>query len=180
MEKVQRLTYQQIKDGYVTFEECQILQDHAKGKMCLEIGSWFGRSTIAMAETAEKVYAVDTFKGLPPALEQGDRFTSLDGFFKNIVGYENIHIIINRSEIAVPKIKETFDLVFIDGLHTYEAVRTDAVNSLKLLRSGGLMFFHDYYPLESYPGVKRAVDELFTGIEGSFGMMAWVSKEMAK
>jgi len=64
MENVQRLTYQQVKDGHVTFEECQMLQDHARGKMCLEIGSWFGRSTIAMAETAEKVYAVDTFKGL--------------------------------------------------------------------------------------------------------------------
>jgi len=98
--------------------------------------------------------------------------------FKNIVGYKNIHIIINRSEIAVPKINETFDLVFIDGLHTYEAVKTDAVNSLRLLKQGGVIFFHDYSG--GYPGVRKAVDELFTVIAGEFGMLAWTFKEMAR
>jgi hypothetical protein len=39
-----------------------------------------------------------------------------------------------------------FDLVFIDGLHTYEQVRKDVVNSLKALAVGGVLVLHDMLP----------------------------------
>jgi hypothetical protein len=41
---------------------------------------------------------------------------------------------------------DVFDVIFIDGLHTYEQVRRDAENGFKCLRLGGLMFFHDMLP----------------------------------
>lgn len=41
---------------------------------------------------------------------------------------------------------ERFHVVFIDGLHTYEQVRRDVVNSLKALEPGGWIALHDLHP----------------------------------
>ncbi len=42
--------------------------------------------------------------------------------------------------------KRKFDVVFIDGLHTYEQVRTDAINAMASLNDGGWIAFHDMLP----------------------------------
>ena len=39
-----------------------------------------------------------------------------------------------------------FDVIFIDGLHTYEQTRKDIVNSLKFLNQDGYIFLHDLIP----------------------------------
>jgi len=39
-----------------------------------------------------------------------------------------------------------FDVVFIDGLHTYEQVRRDVINSIKCLNRGGWIALHDMLP----------------------------------
>ncbi|CAG0996607.1 hypothetical protein ARNL5_03687 [Anaerolineae bacterium] len=49
------------------------------------------------------------------------------------------------------------DLVYIDGDHEYEGVRSDFLNVLTRLKPGGLVIFDDYY--EDFPGVMRLVDE---------------------
>ena len=42
--------------------------------------------------------------------------------------------------------KETFDLVFIDGLHEYGQVKKDILNSLKFLKKNGIILVHDCLP----------------------------------
>ena len=42
--------------------------------------------------------------------------------------------------------KERFDVIFIDGLHEYEQVRSDALNALNCLSDGGYIAFHDFLP----------------------------------
>jgi hypothetical protein len=42
--------------------------------------------------------------------------------------------------------KTRFDVVFIDGLHTYEQVRRDLVNSINSLNEGGWIALHDMLP----------------------------------
>ena len=42
--------------------------------------------------------------------------------------------------------QETFDIVFIDGLHLYEQVLRDIENSLKCLNPGGIIVMHDCLP----------------------------------
>jgi hypothetical protein len=42
---------------------------------------------------------------------------------------------------------EKFDVIFIDGLHTYEQVRKDILNSMKWLNVGGFIAIHDLIPL---------------------------------
>lgn len=39
-----------------------------------------------------------------------------------------------------------FHVIFIDGLHTYEQVRRDVVNALKVLEPGGWIALHDMLP----------------------------------
>lgn len=63
--------------------------------------------------------------GVDPAAGGTVRDTS-DNFFET-----------NRSQ---------FDVVFIDGLHTYDQVRRDIVNSLKCLNNGGWIALHDMLP----------------------------------
>jgi len=42
---------------------------------------------------------------------------------------------------------ETFDTIFIDGLHHYDQVLRDVDNSLKILNSGGTIIIHDMLPV---------------------------------
>jgi hypothetical protein len=46
--------------------------------------------------------------------------------------------------------KETFDCVFIDGLHEYNQVKKDISNSLKFLNEGGIILLHDCLPDNYY------------------------------
>jgi len=39
-----------------------------------------------------------------------------------------------------------FDVIFIDGLHTYQQVRKDIINSIKSIRQGGYILIHDMLP----------------------------------
>ena len=41
---------------------------------------------------------------------------------------------------------EKFDIIFIDGLHTYEQVRKDIVNSINCLKENGIILVHDCMP----------------------------------
>lgn len=42
--------------------------------------------------------------------------------------------------------KNFFDIIFIDGLHHYEQVKKDILNSLKVLNPGGVILVHDCLP----------------------------------
>jgi hypothetical protein len=44
--------------------------------------------------------------------------------------------------------KETFDVIFIDGLHIADQVERDILNSLKVLNTGGYVICHDMSPTD--------------------------------
>ncbi len=48
------------------------------------------------------------------------------------------------------KNKETFDCIFIDGLHEYNQVKRDIVNSLRFLNADGVILLHDCMPDNYY------------------------------
>lgn len=49
------------------------------------------------------------------------------------------------------------DLVFIDASHSYAYVKNDTEKSLRMLRKGGLLIWHDYY--HGWPDVTRYLHE---------------------
>jgi hypothetical protein len=54
-------------------------------------------------------------------------------------------------------VDETVDFVYIDGEHTYEAVKEDMKVWWSKVKTGGIMAGHDYN--ETNPGTKKAVNE---------------------
>lgn len=61
------------------------------------------------------------------------------------------------SEMSAPK---SFDFIFIDATHTYNALKNDIEKWLPFIRSGGLLCGHDYHPFFDNGGMIRMVDEL--------------------
>jgi len=51
---------------------------------------------------------------------------------------------------------DQFDLIFIDGLHTYEQVLWDCENYYSKVKKGGVFAGHDF---DAIPAVKQAVEE---------------------
>ena len=45
-----------------------------------------------------------------------------------------------------------YDLIFIDGEHAYESVKSNFLTALNLLNKNGVIFFHDAYSHEGYSG----------------------------
>ena len=45
---------------------------------------------------------------------------------------------------------QKFDLIFIDGLHHYEQVKKDIINSIKFLNKGGIILMHDCMPKDYF------------------------------
>ncbi len=50
------------------------------------------------------------------------------------------------SDIFFKKNSEKFNVIFIDGLHEYNQIRKDVINSLKFLKNDGYIVIHDLIP----------------------------------
>jgi predicted O-methyltransferase YrrM len=154
----------------VTQGECAQLQRLASGKVVLELGSDFGRSTIVLAQSAELVFAVDWHQGDPHA---GHRDTAAE-FIRNITRYgvrDKIVAVIGESSLAIPRMAEsTFDFAFIDAFHEEKAAYADAMMIIPKMKAGGILAFHDY--TVPHFGVKAAVDRLAVELGGQVEYLA--------
>jgi predicted O-methyltransferase YrrM len=54
----------------------------------------------------------------------------------------------------------TVDLAFIDGAHTYDYVRNDTEKVARMMRAGGLVFWHDYGGKGRFRGITTYLHEL--------------------
>lgn len=151
--------------GWLTEEEGRALSEAASGHHVLEIGSYCGRSTICLAQTAESVVSVDPHdgRGTPSPRETYSEMLS------NLARYgvaEKVTAIVGAVQDAP---NGTYGLVFIDAAHDYPSVSQDIIAALRRLAPGGRLAFHDYRcrPMEYDggwdAGVKVAVDELLRG-----------------
>ena len=77
---------------------------------------------------------------------------SVDPFFDNFNGQneENPPTFRMTSDEFFKSNTEKFDLIFVDGLHTYEQTLIDIQNSLIFLNDGGFVLAHDTLPLNFY------------------------------
>ena len=146
-------------DGWLDFDEGKELWRLCSGRRVLEIGSYCGRSSICIAQSAKKLVAVDPHDGrgtFAPRQTRSEMVSNLRHYSVR----DKVEIHLDTSDVVGP-----FDVVFIDGAHDYESVRADIEHALTVLAPGGLLAFHDYRsPID--PGVTRAVDEcLSTGAE---------------
>lgn len=78
-----------------------------------------------------------------------------------------------------------FDSVFVDGGHTTNVVLSDTHKALPLLRSGGLMLWHDFCPYpqviassSAVAGVTTAIASLLPALQEQFATLVWINPSM--
>lgn len=144
-----------------------------KGTRYLEVGTFDGivLSMLAWKYPMREFHAIDNFaEGY--ATESG----CLKYFVENNERNDNVFLYIGTT--ADVKLEGKFGMILIDGDHSYEWVKKDALTLWPLLEVDGVMVFHDY----DHVAVKKAVTELFPSTLQKFesGEFMYVRKENAE
>lgn len=157
--------------GWMNVRELAWLREQAATRyVIVEIGTWKGRSTAALAEGSPGVvFACDHFRGSPSerrtTMIEAASGTLCRQALDNLADY----IAVGRLFVIEGPISRTFlsglgdilrhrqaDMIFIDGSHDSPDVVRDIQMSMKVLKPGGLLCGHDRRLL----GVHSALDEL--------------------
>ena len=119
-------------------------------KLLTELGTHFGESYFGFCQAVAenglpcKCYAVDTW--------QGDSHAGFydESVFQEVQAYNSANyasfstLLRDTFDHACEQFgAETIDLLHIDGLHTYQAVKHDFENWFPKVRPGGVILFHD-------------------------------------
>jgi predicted O-methyltransferase YrrM len=158
--------------GYMNDDELEWLASAARNaRAILEFGCYQGRSTRALADnTNGVVFAVDPW-GLPYYNDDGSQAKWLDVENAHKYFKDNMNDLIKIGRVVPIQDYSwafhsafKFDLIFIDGDHRYDQVRDDIHLALRYVRRNGIISGHDYgHP--TWPGVKKAVDEIFPNVK---------------
>lgn len=145
------------------------LVEETRPSLIVELGTWRGTSMFAMLQGIKnkqlktQFHAVDTWEGDKHAgYYEGDKF--LEAINKIIQKhYSSCKIQLNRMrfEDAVDNFEDnSIDLLHIDGLHTYDAVKNDYTTWLPKLKADGIIMFHDINEMRDDFGVWELWAEL--------------------
>jgi predicted O-methyltransferase YrrM len=157
----------------VSYDEAVALAKLSYHVDAMEIGAWTGYSAITMAlAEANIVHSVDWHRGD----DHAGHDETLVEMWENIKRYDvqnRVIMHVGRSQDVLPLFRpRSFDLIFVDGYHSYRQVLTDISLSQPLLRDAGIIAFHDYGD-ERFE-VTRAVDTVFPGEKELVGSLAIV------
>jgi len=165
-------------DGWMSPVELEWLTEQAAHyKIIVEIGSYKGRSTMALAQGAPGVvYAVDNWYGPKDVdMPSDQRQSILDEFKQNLKAFieDNKVIVETCDHKDAINLKVKPDMVFIDGDHTYEGVKSDIAIWLYKAAPGALICGHD----AQAEGVKQAVLEAFGVLQVGPGTTIWFARK---
>jgi predicted O-methyltransferase YrrM len=128
----------------------------------LEIGCDIGDTTQFLLDSNPNL----TLTGVDPYVNYVDwngnnlneRESVYEQFTNRISGYKNRFILLREySDDAVKQVLDnSFDVIFIDGLHEYDQLTKDCANYYPKLKEGGIFAGHDY---NAIAGVRKAADE---------------------
>jgi len=155
----------------LTQSEVQLLFELASkvSEGCIiEVGSYRGRSTVALALGTQRGKQLPVY-----AIEPHERFTGLLGgqfgpwdrveFFKNMLRTqcaETVRLLNISSEVVSKGWSQPISLLWIDGDHSYEGTRRDFDCWAKFVIPTGFIAFHD--SLDEKLGPKKLIDEVLS------------------
>lgn len=142
---------------------------NVKPKVIVELGTHKGNSLFSMAQAIKdgklkiELHGVDTWEGDPQAgYYAEDIYNEFLKISKQY--YKDVNIISHKMffDDAVKKFKDnSIDILHIDGLHTYEAVKHDFETWLpKVKKDTGIIMFHDVCETKDDFGVYKLWEEL--------------------
>jgi hypothetical protein len=136
-------------------------------KLIFEFGTFDGRTTLHLALNADDEARVMTMD-LPIDDPMRGVVTSDIFYTQNIqvgrfflrekVGSRIEQLFYNSMEYDHKHLRNKVDLVFVDGGHMSEVVKSDSAKALEMVRPGGVVLWHDYSP--AHPGVCSPLDDL--------------------
>jgi predicted O-methyltransferase YrrM len=154
-------------EGLTKRSELELLHDVARtmpaDAVVVEVGSFRGRSTLAIAEGLETIpratlIAVDTFGGDPGWEFRPDPSEARAVFDRNTAGIQLLQVVQADSiEAAGDVADRSVNWVFIDALHDYRSVVADIRAWAPKLKPDGLLSGHDW----GRAGVTDAVLRVF-------------------
>lgn len=129
----------------------------------VEIGAAYGRSTCFLASGSkcarrEPVVSIDPHTGDVFACDYVPGSSSLPEFTSNIraMGVEEyVRPVVATSEVAAEEDHGPIRLLFVDGMHTYEAVSLDIELWASRVVRDGVIVFDDFW----WPELTQAIDE---------------------
>jgi predicted O-methyltransferase YrrM len=136
-----------IKSHEGTFIEEIIQRYHCKS--CLEIGMGFGVSAMYILG-----YSTTTLISIDPFQHSRWNTNGID-LLKRMGVISRHHLITEDSFIALPALLKThtFDLIFIDGWHTFDDTLNDFFYSIKLLNTPGIIIIDNAI----HPSVNKCI-----------------------
>ncbi|MGA7076617.1 MAG: class I SAM-dependent methyltransferase [Halobacteriota archaeon] len=110
----------------------------------LEIGSWRGESLVNVAEIADKCVAITLSEEEMREMKLSESFIRVHGIFSK--ENESIRMIYHNSQtFDFTQLNEKFDLIFVDGDHSYQGVLNDTKKVYDLRKnSRSVIVWHDY------------------------------------
>ncbi len=112
----------------------QSLLNTSREKQYLEIGVFVGQNFLQIQ--ADRKIAVDPVR----------RIKHTDKFPDHVKFYELPSDEFYETEKQEPLLQKKADVVFVDGLHTYEQSLRDVLNTLNHLKDDGIIIMHDCFP----------------------------------
>lgn len=163
-----RLTDVSSWHGHVPFGTWCVTQ--LKPRILVELGTHKGDSYFSFCETirtrslSTQAHAVDTWKGEEHAGTYGEEvFTEVSDYNnRNFSGFSSL-VRLTFDEASAKFPDRSVDLLHIDGLHTYEAVRHDFEKWEPKLSDRAIVLFHDISEKQRDFGVWRFWGEISQG-----------------
>lgn len=125
-----------------------------------EFGTYDGRTTWHLARNAgpkATIWTMDLPLDHPARMKASGKHVG-EQFRGTPEGRQITQLLQDSRDFDCTSFEQTIDFCFIDAGHTYQNVCSDTQNALKMVRPGGMIFWHDYS--RWWRGVQCCLDEL--------------------
>lgn len=125
----------------------------------LEIGFGRGYATLCAAKAFYDAGIAGKIVSIDPAFDE-----NFIGALQKVFPpdwFKSLQLVKTTSSLALPQIPENFDLIYIDGDHSYEGTKADWLGTKDKFNK--FLLFDDYHlPSKNDPGIKcsQAIDEV--------------------